>query len=318
MAVIVPSIVFTTLALFSVIARLVARILVLRIAGRDEAAIIAAMICSLALLVATVGETSRGLGRHESEINQKDAQDLRKYLFTSVVFYHATLGLTKTSIIFQYLRVFYDTPIRIACWAVLTIVSFYSISAVSTSIFTCRPVAAFWDKSIEGDCFKTGGFLYFFHPSFNILTDLVLITLPLPMLSTLSLPRKQKIGLMLVFTLGGFVCVVSIVRLYSVVVSVKSNDLSFTNTSIALWSIIEANVGIICASLPTIRPLLVRYLPCTFSRRETSNLTTRTVTGSDFELNRAPNEFFSQFNDDGSAHGILSSNGTKGDAEKGQ
>jgi len=37
----------------------------------------------------------------------------------------------------------------------------------------------------------------------NIVTDLTILVLPMPVLSTLRLPLKQKVGLMFVFAMGG-------------------------------------------------------------------------------------------------------------------
>ncbi|KAL2872935.1 hypothetical protein SGCOL_011928 [Colletotrichum sp. CLE4] len=43
--------------------------------------------------------------------------------------------------------------------------------------------------------------------------------------------------------------------------AVSSNDPPWENIGAAIWSAIELNTSIICASLPTIRPLLAKWLP---------------------------------------------------------
>ncbi|KAJ0325535.1 hypothetical protein COL5a_007344 [Colletotrichum fioriniae] len=43
--------------------------------------------------------------------------------------------------------------------------------------------------------------------------------------------------------------------------AVSSNDPPWENIGAAIWSAIELNTSIICASLPTIRPLLSKWLP---------------------------------------------------------
>ena len=40
-----------------------------------------------------------------------------------------------------------------------------------------------------------------------------------------------------------------------------TDDPSWDNTELTLWSVAELNAGILCASLQTLRPLLVRYVP---------------------------------------------------------
>jgi hypothetical protein len=71
------------------------------------------------------------------------------------------------------------------------------------SIFSCTPVPFFWDKGIHGgQCINLMAF-WFSNASFNIISDIAIIILPIPVLKTLNLPKKQKYGLILVFIMGG-------------------------------------------------------------------------------------------------------------------
>ena len=67
------------------------------------------------------------------------------------------------------------------------------------------------------------------------------------------------------------VCVVSILRLQSLVAISNSTDQSYDNPAAATWSSVETNVGIICSCLPLLRPLMTKCLPGVFSsyRRDT-------------------------------------------------
>ncbi|KAK6384616.1 hypothetical protein LTS17_002179 [Exophiala oligosperma] len=76
------------------------------------------------------------------------------------------------------------------------------------------------------------------------------------MLKTLNLPRRQKYGLIGVFAIGGFACVVAILRLHAISEYSSSSNHSKYNVDAASWSAIEVNTGIICACMPTIRPLV--------------------------------------------------------------
>ena len=59
-------------------------------------------------------------------------------------------------------------------------------------------------------------------------------------------------------------CIVSILRLRSLLVISTSTDPTFDNVDAALWSTVEVMVSIICACLPCLRPLISRYLPGVF------------------------------------------------------
>jgi hypothetical protein len=64
-------------------------------------------------------------------------------------------------------------------------------------------VPFFWNKGIHGGhCINLMAF-WFSNASFNILSDIAIIILPIPVLKDLNLPKKQKYGLILVFIMGG-------------------------------------------------------------------------------------------------------------------
>jgi hypothetical protein len=57
------------------------------------------------------------------------------------------------------------------------------------------------------------------------------------------------------------VCLISIVRFKSLYEISVSTDVSWDNVPIADWTAVECNIGIMCACLPTLKPLLSRFLP---------------------------------------------------------
>ncbi|KAL1596646.1 hypothetical protein SLS60_009294 [Paraconiothyrium brasiliense] len=67
-----------------------------------------------------------------------------------------------------------------------------------------------------------------------------------------------------------FVCIVSILRLQSLVAISGSKDQTYDNAPAATWSAVESNVGIICSCLPLMRPLAARWLPGVFSSHKRS------------------------------------------------
>jgi hypothetical protein len=125
-----------------------------------------------------------------------------KYLWISISFYNASLCLTKASIVLQYLRVFVAKEIRRACWATLAIIGAYGIYTMLSNILNCIPVSAFWSPTPDMRCIDKK-FLWFFNASFNILTDLAILILPMPIIKSLKLPIRQKVGLMMILGLGG-------------------------------------------------------------------------------------------------------------------
>lgn len=99
----------------------------------------------------------------------------------------------------------------------------------------------------------------------NIITDIATTILPLPVLKSLNLPKRQRYVLMFVFGMGGVVCVISVLRLSSLYTISISTDVSWDNPLAAIWSSCEVNVGILCSCLPTLKGCVARYFPVLFS-----------------------------------------------------
>ena len=51
-------------------------------------------------------------------------------------------------------------------------------------------------------------------------------------------------------------CAISIIRLFTLASATNTTDPTWDNVSTSWWSVVELNCGILCASLPTLRPLL--------------------------------------------------------------
>jgi len=152
--------------------------------------------------------------------------------------------------------------------AALTFVSLWSISQLLVTIFNCTPIEKFWLPQKPGTCIPNLPFWYI-NAAGNILTDVIVFVVPLPALGSLKLKRAQKIMLLGIFSLGFFTCAISIIRIQYLRLS---PDVTWDNVESSCWSISELCSGIICACLPTLRPLLVKFMPSMgTSRHGTSN-----------------------------------------------
>lgn len=122
-------------------------------------------------------------------------------LWGAIPQYNASLGCSKFSILFQYLRIFPSRKFRLACYGVMAIVAAYTTWAVVSGYVNCVPVPRFWNRKLDGYCLSFEA-VWFFNASMNIATDIALLVLPMPLLSRLQLPRMQKFALMGVFAVG--------------------------------------------------------------------------------------------------------------------
>lgn len=66
----------------------------------------------------------------------------------------------------------------------------------------CLPVQKFWDRSLEGACMDIAPFSYGQQIP-NILSDAIILVMPLKVVWTLPIPKSQKVMLSGVFIVGG-------------------------------------------------------------------------------------------------------------------
>lgn len=65
----------------------------------------------------------------------------------------------------------------------------------------------------------------------------------------------------IMFCTGTFVTVISVVRLQSLIEFGDTDNPTWNNLKVSLWSTIEINVGIITCCMPTIRLIVLRFFP---------------------------------------------------------
>ena len=116
--------------------------------------------------------------------------------------------LTKLSILGFYLRFFpfvLFPGLRTAIYVTIGITAASGISFAFTIIFQCTPISFFWsgfdDPVPAGSCIDINIYAWTV-ASFNFALDLWLLVLPMPELLKLSLPRRKKVVVCLMFAVG--------------------------------------------------------------------------------------------------------------------
>jgi len=77
----------------------------------------------------------------------------------------------------------------------------YGVSILGSAVFQCTPISYFWDKNISGHCISVP-VIFYTTAALNILTDIGIFTLPLPIIAGLTLPLGQRIGVVSIFVIG--------------------------------------------------------------------------------------------------------------------
>lgn len=238
----------------------------------DDWTIFVSWLFSLAFTVNVCTQTKFGLGKHIADLppTTNFSASLELFYYGEATYY-ITVSLTKMSILFLYLRLIPHRIYKMINWGMMVFVALTAFTCVVAGIFQCSPIRRAWHPEIEGTCFNQVA-LYLANAGLNIGQDLIIYILPVKTLWQLQLPKKQRIALVIVFVIGAFVCITGILRLESLTMASVSKDPTWDNYPAAIWSSIESNVGIVCASLAHLKPLVARYAPALLSIQRTTRL----------------------------------------------
>lgn len=109
--------------------------------------------------------------------------------------------MTKISILLQYRRIFSNTILRKIIDVGLGFLTLWTVTLCFLLPMVCMPVAAFWDPNVKGFCLNSS-IIWYVMAGVNLVTDFAVFTMPIPVISSLHLPTRQKAMLLIVFTLG--------------------------------------------------------------------------------------------------------------------
>ncbi len=189
--------------------------------------------------------------------------------------------MTKTSILIFFLSLSKDELLfRRLNHLTLIVVNLAGAALTFLNIFQCRPPSAAFTYPVPENASCTDIVtLYLSSAPVNIITDLAILLLPMPLLTGMRLPRKQKVILVATFSAGAFVAVVDVVRLAYLQNAAfarlsaqtgqpgdknrgqRGEDFSWNAALSFMWSAVEVNLGLICACVPSLKPLFLRFLP---------------------------------------------------------
>ncbi|TVY39345.1 Satratoxin biosynthesis SC1 cluster protein [Lachnellula subtilissima] len=173
------------------------------------------------------------------------------------ILYGPTMFTVKLSILLQYMRIFVPRRegnmamfvlIHIVLWADL---AFYTADTLF-EIFSCNPRELNWNKLIDhGSCFNIEA-LIISAGAINVVSDCVILFLPVFSIWRLQLSTKKKVQISAVFAFGLLACISSIIRLVYSILLFKTEDRTHAFIPTGLWSVAEVSIGFICSCLPVV------------------------------------------------------------------
>ncbi|KAK4223416.1 hypothetical protein QBC38DRAFT_487709 [Podospora fimiseda] len=253
--------VFTLLTSVIIFLRLYVRFFVLRKPGPDDFLIIAAAVAAISLNGIAISTASLGImGTHQWNVRLTEITP-RFILGVNAIscLYTISSLFVKCSLLVFYLRLFnVSRTARIMIWAGIVFIVTGELSFLIIKIVFCNP--SHWpsgDNVIEfliaqntSKCSGPTARATIAEGSFSLLTDIYVMAVPVRMIAGLNLPLKRKIGMCCLFMIGLIATACSVVALRIRILQLTSEDLTWFAGTTLLASVIELNLGIICACVP--------------------------------------------------------------------
>lgn len=210
-----------------------------------------------------MASVEHGWDRHQWDQQPQWFQSSELISWLIQLVYTITMALTKTSILVAFLRLIPFGPMRWATYGTLVIVVLWGISLSFATIFSCHPVQGYWTFTNNDHCTDEGIRLLVIS-IVNIVTDLVVIAIPMGAFWRLQIPIRQKIILFVLLSLGLVATVASVVRTIFLVKAELEYDITWNGYVIWIMTMIECSLALICPSVPSLRPLAKRYISSNF------------------------------------------------------
>lgn len=117
-----------------------------------------------------------------------------------------SLVFTKLSIVFFYRRVFRGKTFSLVSIGLITLICIWGVAFFFATLFECMPISEAW-KSLYGTP-EHSQYCYNYLPMFqatavtNMIIDVLVLTVPIPLVWRLQMPIRQKIAVSGFFLLG--------------------------------------------------------------------------------------------------------------------
>ncbi|KAK3682861.1 hypothetical protein B0T22DRAFT_484881 [Podospora appendiculata] len=175
-----------------------------------------------------------------------------KYILVANIWYCVVIGLPKLSICVLYRRLFPQPAIVSTIWVTAALIIASSAGSIATRLEACRPFATNWGSLDEQRDHCMDRLALYTWSSFpSIITDVMMLALPLFVVWRLQMSLRHKVGLTVTFVVGSSGLVVSITRFLELIEYDAYLDSTFTIGRQFNLTVMEPGIYLLSACLIT-------------------------------------------------------------------
>ncbi|KAK6065229.1 hypothetical protein SCUP234_12676 [Seiridium cupressi] len=252
-----------------VLGRLYVRARIVRDAGWDDLLVLLYAIVTTSGSVGLLLAADRyGLGQHFILLTGDQMKSYLKTYYIGNASYCTATALIKEALLLQYLRV-YGRGHRM--WRITVMVAvFTALWGFAYSFIAwvpCIPVKSFWENPPNAICYGYGSpksaefaATYESHTAINMILDLTVLAIPLPLLFRDGTAFKQRMRILGLLFMGSMVIMLAIWRLATIIdhqaATWPTHDPTWYGPISIILAVLEIDCAAICASIPIFWPVL--------------------------------------------------------------
>ncbi|CAG8953097.1 hypothetical protein HYFRA_00003292 [Hymenoscyphus fraxineus] len=232
--------------------------------GWEDALMLLGWVTCLTLAADGIVSVRFGTGQRFLKVIQEHPEKIpswgRNNLYAIPMIYCFAVNLPKMSVLGLYLGIFLDKWSRWTCWILLFVCGASGIVNFFTVAFQCNTPEAIWTPLLPGGRCDNVDAHITYSAIVNILTDLVMIILPISLVKKLQVTKKVKIGIALTFLSASIGLITAIARFIQFILNPIAEDPTYQGAKLIIWIIVESGMYLISGCLLSCRPVLNKIM----------------------------------------------------------
>jgi hypothetical protein len=203
---------------------------------------------------------SHGLGRHMYYLLISDPNEISmvvKWQLYSEPFGIFGTTIPKIAVTMLLIKLLNPSKMAIAyLWMMNVVLNVICIVCIITSFVQCTPTSTYWTK-VGGKCWDPTivANLATTHGALSAFVDFSLALFPITVIWSLQMPLARKAAVCALMGFGCIAGIAAIIRTTKLAKLAQQTDFTHSVWTLVLWVVVECCVTIICACIPSMRPI---------------------------------------------------------------
>ncbi|KAK9779539.1 putative Integral membrane protein [Seiridium cardinale] len=255
--------VFTPLQVLFVALRCYARALTASPWALDDWFIVISLLGQIVAGGIAIGSVRQSaVGHHIGYLEETNPEAVTlffKYLVAISAWYYATIWISKLAICLLYLRLFPQKTVRVIMTFTAGVLISTSVASIIADLAACTPFSATWGPpEVQATHCINKEALFIWSTLPNIVTDVIMLVLPMPIVWRLHTSTQMKGALTVTFLIGGVGLAASILRFWAFSNTNSFTDATYNAVELIIWTVVEPGIYLLSGCMLMFRPILER------------------------------------------------------------